>query len=327
MRRVRVATVSFQYRGGPTVEANRVLIRNLLDQAVAEQPDIVVLPESFVSQGVDYTALEQIAEPIPGPTLDLVASYACAHHCYILCPLICDHETTARGRFQNNAVLIDRQGHIAGMYAKIHPVVQGSEFQNLELGITPGSEVPVFETDFGRIGVQICFDLMYPEAWAELKEKGAELVFWCSAYDGGKHLGIPAWLHKYYVVSAVQSRHSRVIGILGQTLAETGWHDPVLAYTLDLDIGLFHIDFNGSMIAALRKTYGPEITLDVWHEEGLFTLVTNRESLSLAEIVAEFNLDPLDAYLARNRALQDAIRVGEPVPDLTPPYVGRTQWV
>jgi hypothetical protein len=46
----------------------------------------------------------------------------------------------------------------------------------------------------------------------------------------------------------------------------------------------------------------------------------------VADIVAEFNLDPLDAYLSRNRALQDAVRAGEAVPDLTPPYVGRNQW-
>jgi beta-ureidopropionase len=327
MRRVRVATVSLQYRGGPTVEANRAMIGDLLDQAVAERPDIVALPETFVSQGVKYTALEQIAEPIPGPTTDLVAAYARAHHCYILCPLIGDHGATAHGQFQNNAVLLDRQGEIVGIYAKIHPVVQGSEFKSLELGITPGSEAPVFETDFGRIGVQICFDLMYPEAWLELKQQGAELVFWCSAYDGGKHLSIPAWLHHYYIVSSVQSRYSRAIGILGQTLAKTGWHDRVLAYTLDLDIGLFHLDFNGSVIAALRKTYGPDINLDVWHEEGLFTLTTNREDLSVADIVHEFSLDPLDAYLDRNRTLQDAVRAGEPVPDLTPDYVGRPQWI
>ncbi len=326
MRSVRVATVSLQYRGGPTAEANRTMIRDLLDQAVAEQPDIVALPESFVSQGVAYTALEEIAEPIPGPTTDLVASYARANHCYILCPLIGDHGTTKQGRFHNNAVLFDRQGHIVGMYSKIHPVVQGSEFQSLELGVTPGSEAEVFETDFGHIGVQICFDLMYPEAWAELKRKGAEVVFWCSAYDGGKHLSIPAWLHHYYIVSSVQSRYSRVVGILGQTLAKTGWHDRVLAYTLDLDIGLFHADFNGSVIPDLRKTYGPEINLDVWHEEGLFTLTTNRETLSVAEIVAKFNLDPLDDYLSRNRALQDAVRASQIVPDLTPPYLGRKQW-
>lgn len=322
-RKVRVATVSMLYRGGPAVAANRDYARRLLDQAVAEAPDIVALPETFVSQGVDYDALDQIAETVPGPTTDLVAAYARDHACYIICPLIAVHGD----RYMNDAVLIDRRGEIAGVYSKVHPVVQGAEFKSLELGVTPGSEVPVFKTDFGTLGIQICFDLMYPEGWAELKQKGAEMVVWCSAYDGGKHLGIYAWLHRYYVVSAVQSRHARVIDILGETVAKTGWHDRVTAQTIDLDVGLFHCDFNGGVIPEIRQAYGPDVTITTLHEAGLFTLVTNRPGLSVAGVVREFNLDPLDAYLARNRALQDAVRAGRPIPDLRPDYVGREQWV
>jgi beta-ureidopropionase len=321
-RKVKVATVAFLYKGGPTPAHSRRRVEGLLEQAVAERPDIIALPETFVSQGVPYASLAEIAETIPGPTTDLVASYARRHGCYIICPLIGIHGD----RFMNDAVLIDRQGEIAGIYAKLHPVVQGSAFKSLELGVTPGDTIPIFETDFGTIGIQICFDIMYPEAWAELKRKGAEIVFWCSAYDGGKHLGIYAWLHRYYVVSAVQSRYARAFDPMGDVLAETGPHDPVGALTLDLDVGLFHCDFNATVIPELRKRYGPEITLRVWHEEGLFTLETHRDDLSIADIVREFDLDPLDAYLDRNRVLQDAVREGREAPDLTPSYLGRKQW-
>ena len=321
-RKVRVATVAFLYKGGPTPVHSRQRMADLLEQAVAERPDIIALPETFVSQGVPYTSLAEIAEPIPGPTTDLVADFARRHGCYIICPLIGIHGD----RYQNDAVLMDRRGEIVGSYAKLHPVVQGSAFSSLELGVTPGDAVPVFETDFGTIGIQICFDIMYPDAWSELKRKGAEIVFWCSAYDGGKHLGIYAWQHRYHVISAVQSRYARFFGIMGDVLAETGPHDPVAALTIDLDIGLFHCDFNATVIPKLRKRYGPDITLRVWHEEGLFTLETNRDDLGVADVVDEFALDPLDAYLRRNRELQDAVREGRQVPDLTPPYLGRTQW-
>jgi len=321
-RKVRVATVSWLYAGGPTVEDNRQRVRELLDQAVAEKPDIIALPETFVSQGVATASADEIAEAIPGPTTDLVATYARTHGCYIICPLIGRHGDA----LNNDAVLIDRQGQIAGIYAKIHPVVQGSEFTSLEQGITPGSEAPVFETDFGKIGIQICFDLMYPQAWAKLKEKGAEVVFWCSAYDGGKHLGIYAWLHNYYVVSAVQARHARVIDVLGETVARSGWHDRVIAETINLDTGVFHCDFNRTAIPEIRKAYGPDVEIKMWHEEGLFTLSTNRVDLSVLDVVREFRLESLDSYLTRNRALQDAIREGREIPDLTPAYLGRQQW-
>jgi len=321
-RKVRVAAVAFLNRGGPTVEYNRDRARELLKQAVAEEPDIVALPETFVSQGVAYQSLGEIAEPVPGPTIDLAASFARDHHCYIICPLVAIHGD----RFMNDAVLIDRRGEIAGSYSKVHPVVQGSEFKSLELGITPGRDVPVFETDFGRIGIQICFDIMYADGWAELKQKGAEVVFWCSAYDGGKHLGVHAWNHGYYVVSAVQSRYARVINPLGETLAKGGWHDPVVARTIDLDIGIFHCDFNAAVIPDIRKRYGPDVSIEVWHEEGVFTLQTNRADLSVSDLVREFSLERLESYLERNQALQDAVRDDREVPDLTPPYLGRTQW-
>ena len=321
-RKVRVATVSWVYGGGPMVEDNRTRVRDLLDQAVAEKPDIIALPETFVSQGVAHTSPAEVAEPIPGPTTDLVAAYARDHGCYIICPLIGIHDD----QYRNDAVLIDRKGEIARIYAKIHPVVQGSEFRSLELGITPGHEAPVFETDFGKIGIQICFDLMYPEAWAELKQRGAEIVFWCSAYDGGKHLGIYAWMHHYHIVSAVLSRHARVINVMGDTVLKSGWHDRVIAETIDLDTVVFHCDFNGTVIPEIRKAYGQDVEIQVWHEEGFFTLSANRDDLSVADIIREYNLEPLDGYLARNRALQDAVREGREIPDLTPPYLGRRQW-
>lgn len=322
-RKVRVATVAYQYHGGPTVQDNRERLSALLDQAVAQRPDIISLPETIVSQGVSYTALDQIAEPVPGPTLELASGYARRHHCYIICPLV-----TVRGeRYYNEAVLLDRRGEIVGAYAKIHPVVQGAEFRSLEMGITPGHECRTFETDFGRIGIQICFDIMYPEGWAELKRQGAEIVFWCSAYDGGRHLAAYAWWHHYYVVSSVQSRIARIYGLLGQELAQAAWYLQVIAHTLELDIGLFHCDFNASVLPDILEKYGPDVTIDMGHEEGMFTLASNREGLSVADLVREFALDPVDAYVERNARLQQAWRKGEPAPDLTPPYIGRRQWV
>jgi hypothetical protein len=63
------------------------------------------------------------------------------------------------------------------------------------------------------------------------------------------------------------------------------------------------------------------------HEEGLFTLECNQEDLTVDQVVKTFKLDPLETYLARCARLQEAVRDGEEVPDLTPDYVGRDQWV
>jgi predicted amidohydrolase len=322
-RRVRVATVAQRHRGGPTVKSNRQQIRELIAQAAAEKPDIICLPETFLISGVDFEELHEVAETVPGPTTEIVSGLARENACYIICPLIVKRGSV----YTNDSVLIDRRGEVVGAYSKIHPVVQGSEFVVLERGVTPGADVPVFDTDFGHIGMQICFDLVFDDGWAALEQKGAEIVFWSSAYDGGKHLGIRAWNHRFYVVSAVNSNYARIIDAMGDVRGVTGPLDPVVAHTIDLDVALFHADFNNVQVPLIRARYGPDVTVRMYHEEDMFTLETNREGLSVADIVGEFDLDPFDAYLERNARLQDAWRRGEPVPDLTPSFVGREQWV
>jgi len=318
-RKVRVATVAQLGTGGPTVEDNRERMGQIIEQAAAEKPDIICLPETFLELGVQFLGLAEVAETVPGTTTDVVSALARKHACYIICPLTAIHGA----KFMNDAVLIDRHGQVLGAYSKIRPVVSNAKFVDLEKGITPASEAMIFETDFGRIGMQICFDINWDRGWAELKRKGAEIVFWPSAYDGGKQLGIQAWNHHYYVVSAVKSRYARIIDIMGEVLAMTGQCDPVIARTIDLDVGLFHADFNELQIPNIRAKYGPDVTTKLWHQERLFTLETNRDDLSVARITKEFLLDPLDAYLARNEQLQDAWRRGGPIPNLTPQFASR----
>lgn len=322
-RKVRVATVAQRHRGAPTVEENRRSVVGLIEEATAEQPDVICLPEMFLDLGVDYQALAEIAETVPGPTTAAVSALARTNDCYIICPLVVDRG----GVYTNDCVLIGRSGDIMGSYSKIHPVVFGSEFRNLERGITPGTGVPVFETDLGRIGMQICFDLVFDDGWEALAREGAEIVFWCSAYDGGRHLSIRAWNHHFHIVTAVNSNHARIIDTMGEVLGMTGPRDPIVARTIDLDVGLFHTDFNGVMIPQIRSRYGPDVTIRTYHEEGMFTLESNRSDLSVADLVKEFDLDPFDAYLQRNARLQAAWRRGDPVPDLTPSFMGRQQWV
>ncbi len=63
--------------------------------------------------------------------------------------------------------------------------------------------IPVFDTDFGRIGVQICFDIEYRDGWDALDRAGAEIFFWLSAAEGGRGLNVIAWNYHRYVASAV----------------------------------------------------------------------------------------------------------------------------
>jgi predicted amidohydrolase len=295
----------------------------LIEQALAEKPDIVAIPESFTLAGLVDPRPEEMAEDVPGPTLEMAAGYARRNRTYILCPILARRPDGTH----IEAFLLDRQGQIAGSYQKHHPVVEGCEYRKVEFGSRPGRDTPVFETDFGRIGVQICFDVEYPDGWEALDRAGAEIFFWLSAYDGGRDLTAKAWQYHRFLASAVQTTSARILNTMGETLAITGVHDPIAAATIDLDVALFHTDFNKAQIPAIRAKYGPDVTLLVYHEEGCFTLQSNHPGLPVSALIAEFQLDPLKDYLERCRRLQDALRAGEAVPDLTPPYGKREQWV
>ncbi len=322
-RNVRIATISMGGHGGPTIEANRRTMAGLIEQALPEKPDILALPESFTLTDLKEPNLEAMAEEVPGPTLEMACAYARQNRIYILCPILARRPDGTH----IEAFLLDRDGRIAGSYQKIHPVVEGSAYTKVEFGSRPGSAAPVFETDFGRIGVQICFDVEYRDGWEALDRSGAEVFFWLSAYDGGRDLQAKAWQYHRYLASAVQGSHARILDIMGETLAITGLHDRIAAATIDLDIALFHMDFNKAQLQAIRSFYGPDVTARLYHEEGYFTLQSNRAGLSVAEIIHQFQLDPLKDYIERVGRLQDALRGGEPLPELHPPYTERMQWV
>jgi beta-ureidopropionase len=323
-RLVRIATIAMGGRGGPTVAANRERMALLIEQALAERPDIIALPESFTLSGLENPTIAEMAEEISGPTLEMAAAYARQNRVYLLCPLLARR---ADGVLYIEAFLLDRSGLVAGSYQKHHPVVEGSAYCQLEFGSRPGSGLPVFDTDFGRIGVQICFDVEYPDGWDALDQAGAEILFWLSAYDGGRDLSAKAWQYHRYLASAVQTSFARILDVMGDPLAITGGHSPIAAATIDLDIALFHMDFNKTQIPAIRARYGPEVALKIYHEEGYFTLQSNRPDLPVSALVQEFQLDPLRDYLRRVRLLEDALRSGAPLPELTPPYQDRPQWV
>ncbi len=321
-RPVRIATIAQRADWGPTVDANRKKMAAWIEQGLHEKPDILAIPESFTLAGLVNPRIAEMAEEVPGPTLEMAAAYACQAKAYILCPIL------ARRPDGNHieAFLLDRQGRIAGSYQKHHPVVEGWQYRKLEYGSRPGSALPVFDTDFGRIGVQICFDVEYSDGWEALDRAGAEIFFWLSAYDGGRDLSAKAWTYHRYLVSAVQTFHARILDIMGETLAMTGLHDSIAATTIDLDVALFHMDFNNTQIQAIRAKYGPDVTLHLYHQENYFTLQSNRPDLPVSAIISEFQLDPLKDYIARNERLQDAIRAGRFIEDVTPPYADRAQW-
>ncbi|MBS7614810.1 carbon-nitrogen hydrolase family protein [Candidatus Bathyarchaeota archaeon] len=304
-RNTRVATVCQGGNFHNTVEANREYIMKLLDLALKQKPDIVCLPETFTAASITKP-IEELAETVPGPTSGAVAQRAKKHSCYIICPIF----TLREGKIWNSAIIIDRNGEVAGIYDKVHPVTSSSDYAVFEKGVTPGAEVPVFDLDFGRIGIQICFDINFPESWRKLSENGVKMVFWPSAYNGGFPLQVYAYLHHYYVVSSVCTEKSRIVDPCGVILAETDKNMSIVYRDVNLDYVVSHYDFNYSIPDKIMATYPSRVKIRSHIDEGQFLVEPADETLTTEQLQKEFGFESAFEYFQRhakayNRIFQD----------------------
>jgi predicted amidohydrolase len=299
-RKVRVTTTSFHGRQPRSVAGNRAFALACIEAAAAEHADLVCLPESFLDIGIPRDELP-IAEPILGPTFDAISSLARKHGLWVVAPFCV---RSPDGVIKNSAVVIDRQGEMAGVYAKVHPTIGECERR----AIVPGNEVTIVDTDFGRLGLAICYDVGWPDHWAKLQEAGAELVVWPSAYDGGFPLQAYAWLHSYYVISAVHTEHSRVIDITGRILASTSrWHR-FASTTIDLEKELFHIDDQVEKLHRIQLELGSKVSIEALSEEHVFTVESNDLAWPVERIKAEYGLESFREYHHRAEGVQNESR-------------------
>jgi predicted amidohydrolase len=128
--------------------------------------DVILLPEGITVVGTSKK-IHEVAEPIPGPTTGVLGELARKRNTYVAAGIY-EREGNA---IYNTAVLIDRTGNVAGKYRKVY-----LPREEIEAGLTAGNSYPVFDTDFGRVGLMICWDVQYADPARALALAGAELL-------------------------------------------------------------------------------------------------------------------------------------------------------
>jgi predicted amidohydrolase len=232
-RKVKVGTVYLRPQKS-TPEKNLELFCQQVDEAGRLGLDIVCLGEAILAVGTPRSVVE-VAEPIPGPASDALGRAAKRNHLWVVAGL-----TERDGdRIYNTAVLLDRQGKLAGKYRKVH--LPREEWQK---GITPGGEYPVFQTDFGTLAIQICYDWFFPEVHAIFGLQGAEIVFaptWGNTLpdkdgraEGETVFRVRARDNGFYLVPSVYDGNSMIIDPLGRILASNQGRTGVFWYEVDL---------------------------------------------------------------------------------------------
>ena len=273
-----------------------------MEEVVPLQPDIICLPETLPEAWISKRPpISERAEEVPGPIVNRFAEFAKKHGCYIICPLL----TKKDGRIYNAAVLIDRGGSVVGEYRKMYPV--SSE---IKAGITPGpAEPPVFDTDFGRIGIQICFDANWQEGWRSLSKSGAEIVFFTSMFDGGRILNSLARDYEFYIVSSTWATAARIIDITGDELYRSGRY-PIkwVCGPVNLDKKVFHWN-HFRKIREIREKYGRKLIVKSYEDEGCLTIESNSPDITVSEVMEEFDLITYRQYLKNEGDFSDKYRI------------------
>jgi predicted amidohydrolase len=234
-RKVKVGTV-YLFPRGTTPEKNIELFSQQIDEAGRLKLDIVCLGEALTMVGTSKKVSE-LAEPIPGPTCDAFAAAAKRNNVWVVAGLLeRDGET-----IYNTAVLLGRDGKLAGKYRKTH--LPREEWTK---GISPGSEYPVFETEFGTVGMLVCYDWFFPEVATIFGQRGAEIVFaptWGSTFadkegrvEGANVFRVRARDAGIYLVPSVYNGSSMIIDPLGRVLASNEGKDGVFWAEIDLAV-------------------------------------------------------------------------------------------
>jgi predicted amidohydrolase len=233
-RKVKIGTVYLRPRNS-TPDKNVHLWCEQIDAAGKLGLDIVCLGEAITIVGTGKT-VKDCAAPIPGPVSRRLAGAAKRNKIWVVAGI-----TELVGNVvYNTAVLLDRRGKIAGRYRKVH--LPREEWKN---GVRPGHEYPVFETDFGKVAIQICYDWFFPEPATIFALGGAEIIFaptWGNTLpdeggrvDGESVFRVRARDNGVYMVPSVYDGNSMVIDPMGRILASNRGETGVFWAEVDLN--------------------------------------------------------------------------------------------
>lgn len=182
---VRVALCQMSSGADPARNEEQALA--LLEEAAAGGADLACLPEVWPCQG-QAPEVRAAAEPIPGPRTERLADVARRHAMWIHGGSLIELDGD---RLFNTSALFDRRGELVATYRKIHLFdadPPGGQPSRESFLYTPGEQVVTAETEFGRVGFSICYDVRFPELYRALVAQGATILFVPASfrYETGK---------------------------------------------------------------------------------------------------------------------------------------------
>lgn len=227
-------------------------VKTYLEKIKDENPDFVILPEMFCCP-YQTENFPIYAEKEGGPVWQQLSGYAKQYGIYLIGGSM--PEKDAEGNVYNTSYIFDREGKQIGKHRKVHlfdiDVKGGQTFKESDT-LTAGDSDTVFDTEFGKIGVMLCFDIRFPELSRMMVNDGAKVIFVPAAFNmttGPAHWELSfrtrALDNQIYMVGCAPARdvsagyiswgHSIVTDPWGRVTGMLDENEGILLAKLDMD--------------------------------------------------------------------------------------------
>ena len=250
MEKIKIAAIQM-----PTVAdkmENVRTVKTYLEKIKDENPDFVILPEMFCCP-YQTENFPIYAEEEGGPIWQQLSAYAKQYGVYLIGGSM--PEKDAEGNVYNTCYVFDREGKQIGKHRKVHlfdiDVKGGQTFKESDT-LTAGDSDTVFDTEFGKIGVMLCFDIRFPELSRMMVNDGAKVIFVPAAFNmttGPAHWELSfrtrALDNQIYMVGCAPARdvsagyiswgHSIVTDPWGRVTVMLDENEGILLAELDMD--------------------------------------------------------------------------------------------
>ena len=306
-REVSVGVIGLNRPGFPPVaESVPKVVKywiDAMDREIGNAPDLIVLPECCDTVPTKSQAAKAAWIRMRGDAvLDAIRKYAAEHRCYIVYSA---HRERDDGRFANSSRLIDRRGNVVACYDKMFPTV--GEAASIDCPIVPGTEAVVAETDFGRVGFAICFDLNFTELRTAYAGKHPDIICFSSFFDGDFQQRAWARECQAYMVSATCANwlEKRVVDPAGGIVRQENYYMPTFTAKINTNCKVLHLDENREKFADVIRKYGRRVSIRNPGSVGTVTLFSNDPALPVETVMRDFALESFTDYLSRSRRVRE----------------------
>ena len=234
------------------------LATKYIAEAAQSGADFAVLPEMF-NCPYQTANFPIYAEPEGGKCWQAMSDAAREHHIYLVAGSM--PEKDEAGHVYNTSYAFNREGKQIGKHRKMHlfdiAVKGGQTFRESDT-LTAGNQVTTFDTEFGRCGLEICYDIRFPELARLTEEAGARIIFVPAAFNmttGPAHwemsFRMRALDNQVFMVGCSQARQDSGYTSYGHSIVTSPWSDVI--HMMDEKEGMDLVELDLDRIDQVRE--------------------------------------------------------------------------